>query len=30
MYVCKKRKLCVSLIKMEEGENLIVGVLDEG
>lgn len=30
MYVCKIRKLCVSLIKREEGEILIVGVLDEG
>lgn len=30
MHVCKKRKPRASSIKMEEGENLISGALDEG
>lgn len=30
MHVCKKRKSRASSIKMEEGENLIAGALDEG
>lgn len=30
MHVCKKRKPRASSIKMEEGENLIAGALDEG
>lgn len=30
MHVCKKRKPRASSIKMEEGENLFAGALDEG